>query len=81
MVHLDPATGRVVEVEDALRQSGAERFYNGLWPVHASRVGGVIWKLATALGGLALFALSLYGAESYRRKLFGTRRKLTRAAA
>lgn len=81
MVHLDPATSQVLSVEDAFQQSGVEQVFNGLWPVHASRVGGIAWKLATLLGGLSLLALSLYGAESYRRKLFPPRRKAAAAQA
>lgn len=74
MVHLEPATGRVLAVDDALKQAGLQQAYNAFWPVHASRVGGVVWKLTTLAGGLALLALSLYGGESYRRKLFPAKR-------
>jgi uncharacterized iron-regulated membrane protein len=69
-VWIDPATSRILKVDDALAQTPAARLYNAFWPVHASKVGGVAWKLVTFLGGLGLAALSLYGAESYRRKLF-----------
>jgi len=67
---IDPATSTVMAVDDALAQGGPAQVYNAFWPLHASKVGGLAWKLATFLTGLALAALSLYGAESYRRKLF-----------
>lgn len=67
---IDPATSTVIAVDDALGQTRSAQVYNGFWPVHASKVGGLAWKVVTFLAGLALAALSLYGAESYRRKLF-----------
>lgn len=69
-VWIDPATNEIMAVDDALAQARPARIYNAFWPLHASKVGGLAWKLATFLTGLALAALSLYGAESYRRKLF-----------
>ncbi|WP_334162730.1 PepSY-associated TM helix domain-containing protein [Phenylobacterium sp.] len=67
---VDPATSQIMAVDDALAQAPAAQFYNAFWPVHASKVGGLAWKVVTLFAGLALAALSLYGAESYRRKLF-----------
>jgi uncharacterized iron-regulated membrane protein len=73
-VWIDPATSRVLAVDDALAQPPQARFYNAFWPVHASKVGGLAWKAVTFLTGLSLAALAIYGAESYRRKLFPARR-------
>jgi uncharacterized iron-regulated membrane protein len=70
VVHLDPADGRIVAVEDALAHPLRQRIYNAFWPLHASKVGGLVWKVVSFLAGLALAALSIYGAEAYRRKLF-----------
>lgn len=81
VVWIDPATSKIAAVEDALAQPGAARLYNAFWPVHASKVGGLAWKALTFLAGLALAALSIYGAESYRRKLFPKRRQPVRAPA
>ncbi|WP_374470091.1 PepSY-associated TM helix domain-containing protein [Phenylobacterium sp.] len=69
-VWIDPAGSRILAVDDALAQPASARLYNAFWPVHASKVGGLAWKALTFLAGLAVAALSLYGAESYRRKLF-----------
>lgn len=67
---IDPATSQIMAVDDALTQAPAAQLYNAFWPVHAAKVGGLAWKVVSFLAGLALAALSLYGAESYRRKLF-----------
>lgn len=77
---LDPGTGRLVSAHDAMTDGGGPRAYNALWPVHASRVGGLAWKTAAFLGGLALTALSLFGAEAFRRKLMKPRPKPKRVA-
>jgi uncharacterized iron-regulated membrane protein len=81
IVYVDPATSRIAAVDDAMTQEPASRLYNAFWPVHASKVGGLPWKIATFLGGLSLAALSIYGAESYRRKLFPVRRRRSTAPA
>lgn len=86
VVHVDPATSGVVAVEDALAHPLRQRIYNAFWPIHASKVGGLVWKILSFLSGLALALLSVYGAESYRRKLFrpvhtSARPSLTGAAA
>lgn len=71
---VDPGSGRLVSAYDAMTDAGGPRAYNAMWPVHASRVGGLAWKLLAFLGGLALTALSLFGAEAFRRKLTTPRR-------
>lgn len=74
VVYIDPATTRVLAVEDPFTHPLRARIYNAAWPVHASKVGGLPWKVITFLAGVCLAVLSLYGAESYRRKLFKPRR-------
>lgn len=74
VVYIDPATTRVLAVEDPFTHPVRARVYDAAWPVHASKVGGLPWKVVTFLAGVCLAALSLYGAESYRRKLFRPRR-------
>lgn len=63
------AEGALLGADDAQKQAAGARLFNSFWPVHASRVGGLLWKLITFLAGLSLAALSLYGAESFRRRL------------
>lgn len=72
---LDPGTGRLLSANDAMTDGGGPRAYNALWPIHAARVGGLAWKLVAVLAGLALTALSLFGAEAFRRKLTSPRRR------
>lgn len=72
--YVDPATSRVTAADDPANQGAVQRLYNTFWSIHTSKVGGLAWKIASILGGLGLAALSLYGAESYRRKLFPGRR-------
>ncbi|MCR5879965.1 PepSY domain-containing protein [Phenylobacterium sp. J367] len=38
---LDPATSRILKVDDALAQAPAQQVYNTFWPLHASKVGGL----------------------------------------
>lgn len=78
IVYLRPATGDIIGVYDAQAQGAGARAFNGFWPVHAARVGGVIWQVIVLFGGLSLAALSLFGGEAYRRKLF---RRKPRAAS
>ena len=70
IVYIDPATSTVLAVDDAMSQSASARLYNAFWPIHASKVGGLLWKVLTFLTGIGLAALAAYGLESYRRKLF-----------
>ena len=64
------STGALLAADDAQAQEMGGRLFNSFWPVHASKVGGLLWKTTTFLGGLGLAILSLLGAESFRRKLF-----------
>lgn len=64
------STGSLLAADDAQAQKLGERLFNSFWPVHVSKVGGLLWKTTTFLAGLSLAALSLFGAESFRRRLF-----------
>lgn len=70
IVYLNPPTGQIVGLYDAQGQATGARLYNGLWPVHAARVGGGLWQVVIFLSGVSLAALSLYGGEAYRKRLF-----------
>ena len=63
--YLDPATGALVGTDDPAlgdaRQSLQEKFY----PVHAGKVGGVVWKLLLTFGGLALILLGTLASWSF----------------
>lgn len=81
IVWIDPADSRILRVDDAMAYGRSQRLYNAFWPIHASKVGGLVWKALTFLTGLAVAALALYGAESYRRKLFARPVRRPRQAA
>lgn len=67
-VLLDGA-GQVVQTIDACGLPPGERALHALYPLHAGKTGGAVYKLLTFLGGLALAALSASGLWAYARKL------------
>jgi uncharacterized iron-regulated membrane protein len=69
IVYLDPADATVLSVVDDQIQPAGVKAFNSFWPIHAGRTGGLAYRIVLALAGLALTALSLYGAEAYRRRL------------
>jgi uncharacterized iron-regulated membrane protein len=50
-------TGQLVEARDALAQPASVQTYNLFYPLHAATVGGLAWRLAMTLSGLALALL------------------------
>jgi len=68
---LDPAYGRVIESRDALVAPAAARAYDMVFPLHASRVGGVIYKIIMTATGLTLTmlgSLAVYAFWGYRAR-------------
>ena len=66
---VDPADGRFVDVVDARSLPLAARAFNIVYPVHASTVGGFIYKAAMTIAGLALTllgTLAVYGFWRHR---------------
>ena len=70
IVYIDPATSEVLAAEDPLKSPLRAQVYAAAWPIHASKVGGLGWQILSLITGVSLFALSLYGAEAYRRSIF-----------
>lgn len=61
----DPATARVIETRDSLAlPAGAQRF-NALYPIHAAKVGGVVWKAISTLTGLTLLMLGSFAVWTF----------------
>lgn len=54
---LDPASGALLGVDDPRRGSTQQWIEEKYYPVHAGKVGGVLWKLALTFGGLTLVLL------------------------
>ena len=67
----DPADGRLVEVRDAGSLPFATRAFNLVYPIHAATVGGVVYKAAMTVAGVALTllgTLSVCGFWSYQMR-------------
>lgn len=74
----DPADGQLVDVVDARSLPLATRAFNIVYPIHASTVGGFLYKAAMTAAGLALTllgTLAVYGfwRQRVRRPVPGTR--------
>ncbi|MEQ8329711.1 MAG: PepSY-associated TM helix domain-containing protein [Longimicrobiales bacterium] len=67
-VHVDGAA-RVVLAVDACTLPPGERALHALYPLHAGKTGGALYKALAFLGGLALAALSASGVWAYGLKL------------
>lgn len=65
---IDPATSEVVMAIDAMALPGAQRAQNAFYPIHSAAVGGRLYDIAAALGGLALAGLGGVGALAFLRK-------------
>ncbi len=65
VVAIDPATSRVLRVDDAQSWGGGQRLYNTLYPLHAAAVGGRLYDALIALTGLALASLGGFGLWSF----------------
>lgn len=69
--YFDPADGRLLDVRDALALPLATRVFNAVYPVHAAKVGGVIYTIVMTASGLALTllgSLAVYGFWSFRAR-------------
>ncbi len=67
----DPADGRLIESRDAHSLPLATRAFNLVYPLHASTVGGFIYKALMTAAGLALTllgTLAVYGFWSFQAR-------------
>lgn len=85
-VWLDPADGRVVELRNALTMGTGAQAFNKAYPLHAGKVGGVLYKLLLTLSGLTLvmlgsFAVWTFWTEQGRRWTANSRRRRQLAIA
>jgi uncharacterized iron-regulated membrane protein len=68
----DPADGRLIEVRGAESLPLATRAFNLVYPIHASSIGGVVYKAAMTVAGLALTllgTLAVWAFWNYRARL------------
>lgn len=64
-VYLDPATTRVMAVEDPAAGDTASAITEKFYPVHAGKVGGFVWHLALTFSGLTLTLLGTLAVWSF----------------
>lgn len=64
-VWFDPQTGTVVGTRDARALPLGLRIFQLSYPLHAAKVGGLVFELATAVMGLALTMLGLFASVTF----------------
>lgn len=65
LLWFDPATAALIEARDAAAHPPGLRIYNGVYPVHAAKIGGPAYKLAATVAGLALAMLGGFAVWSF----------------
>lgn len=68
--YLDLSTGAVVGTVDPMEGNRAQAVQETFYPLHAGKVGGLMWKLVLTAGGLTLVLLGTLAVWSF---WFGTR--------
>ncbi|OCC22569.1 peptidase [Croceicoccus estronivorus] len=56
-VYFDPATATILGVQDPFQGDAASLIEEKYYPVHAAKVGGIVWRIALTFAGLALTLL------------------------
>jgi uncharacterized iron-regulated membrane protein len=56
-IFFDAADGRLLAANDALAMPKAAQVFNGAYPLHAAKVGGLAYRLLMTCSGLALALL------------------------
>jgi uncharacterized iron-regulated membrane protein len=64
-VWFDPANGQVLATQDPAAGDTASAIVEKFYPIHAAKVGGVLWKLALTFSGLALVLLGTFATWSF----------------
>lgn len=76
-VQAEPTTGALLQAVDANALSQGERLSNAIYPIHAARIGGLVFALVTAATGIGLAWISATGIWAWLR---GRRASLAEAA-
>jgi len=71
-VYLDASTAQVIATEDPAASDTAAKITEKYYPVHAGKVGGVLWQLTLTFSGLTLVLLGTLASWSF---WFGKRRR------
>ena len=64
-VYLDPATSQVIGTEDPASSDTASTIAEKYYPVHAGKVGGLLWQIALTFSGLVLTLLGTLATWSF----------------
>lgn len=78
LVWFDPADGRLIEARDALTLPSGAQIFNLAYPIHAGKVGGLLWQLVMTASGLTLAMLggfavfTFWGSRGQQRKRRGS---------
>ena len=64
-VYLDPATARVLAVDDPAAGDTASAIEEKYYPVHSGKVGGFLWRLMLTFSGLSLALLGTLATWSF----------------
>lgn len=62
---IDGGDGHVLAARDALALAPAAQRFNGAYPIHAAKVGGLAWRLVLTVSGLALALLGSLAVWSF----------------
>ncbi|MDT8758910.1 PepSY domain-containing protein [Sphingomonas psychrotolerans] len=57
LLAFDAGNGRLLGAKDALALPRGAQVFNGAYPLHAAKVGGLAWRLALTVSGLAMALL------------------------
>ena len=75
-VWVDPATATIVSVEDPASGDAASAVTEKYYPVHAAKVGGILWRLAMTFAGISLAMLGILATWSFWMKPMVTPNKM-----
>ena len=76
LVWVDPATATIVSVEDPASGDAASAVTEKYYPVHAAKVGGILWRLAMTFAGISLAMLGILATWSFWMKPMVTPNKM-----
>ncbi len=79
-VWIAPDTAAVVATGDPAKGSTASAISEKFYPVHAAKVGGIVWRIAMTFAGLALAVLGLLASWSFWMGKVGKRTGRARVA-
>ncbi|MET3711943.1 putative iron-regulated membrane protein [Sphingomonas trueperi] len=77
-VYADPATLAIVGRADPVEGGSAASIREKLYPIHAAKTGGVLWKLAMSMSGVALALLGSLAVYAFWRtqwNILGAKRR------